>query len=158
MRLLPGIFLLVFSAAVVSCSATREGSLSHGYVIRYINLNSVYEYVWKDSSEVRELKRKLDLLEKKISDMENSESGGPRAELISSRTELAALREQEKKVKAELYLKIKKAVMNIAARHKADFILNTGDGVVYSKPAYDLTGEVIEELKSFNERTSPVFK
>ncbi len=141
---------------VIAC-ATVNGP-SGDYVIRYINLNSVYEYIYNNNNEAQVIKRKADSLVKKINEMENSETPVSKTELNHYRNELLKIREKEKDFKNESFVMIKTAVNNVAAKHNVDFILNSGDGVVYSKPVYDLTYEVIKELRSLNKRTSPVYK
>jgi len=37
-------------------------------------------------------------------------------------------------------------------------MLGTGEGVVYSRPVFDLTSEVISELEKMNKNSSPVWK
>jgi len=154
MRCMLAIF--IFSLTFISC--VTGNTTTGDYVIRYINLNSIQEYVYKNSNEAQVIKRKIDSLNKKIDEMENSEASPSRTELIYYKGEIVKLKEQEKKLKSEFYNRIKTAVNSIAVKHNTDFILNSGDGVVYSRPVYDLTYEVIKELKSLNERTSPVYK
>lgn len=157
MKYIAEIYILIFALTVLSCSA-RNNNTGSDYVIKYINLNSVYEYVYNNSNEAQEIKRKIDSLNKKIEDIENSESGGSKAELNHYRSEIIKEREQEKKLKSGIHSRIKTAVNSVAAKHNADFILNSGDGVIYSRPVYDITNDVIRELKSISDRTSPVFK
>lgn len=147
---------IIFILSVVSCSAGKN--ITGDYVIRYINLNAVYNYMYNSSNEAQEIKRKTDSLNKKIDEMENSTANVSKSELAYYKGEVSKLKEQEKKLKSECYLKIKTALNNIAAKHNADFIFNTGEGMVYSKPAYDVTNEVISEIKSLEVRTSPVYK
>lgn len=157
MKRLAEIFVFIFCLNIIACSA-RSNNTSNDYVIRYINLNLVYEYVYNNTNEARDIKRKLDSFNKKIEDLENSEDKSSISDLYRYKNEIVKLKEQEKKLKSELYSGIKAAISNIAVKHNADFILNSGDGVVYSRPVYDLTYEVIKELRSQNERTSPVNK
>lgn len=58
-------------------------------------------------------------------------------------------------VKNRIYGRIKTAISNVARRHNADFILNTGDAVLYSRTSYDVTDDVIREYKKINDITSP---
>jgi len=157
MKWQPEIFVFILAFIVISCS-TGNNNTGNDYVIRYINLNSIYEYVYNNSNEAQEIKRKTDSLNKKINEIENSEVTVSKTELAYYKSEINKLNEQEKKLKIEFYSRIKTAVNSIAARHNTDFILNSGDGVIYSRPVYDLTNEVIKELKSLNDRTSPVYK
>ncbi len=155
MKRVAGIF--VFSLIIFSCaSVSRKDSAD--YVIRYINMNSVYDYVYSNSNEAMEIQRKLDSLNKKISDIENQDTGGSRSELLYYKSEVVKLKEQEKKLKTDFYARIHAALKNTASKHNVDFILNSGDGVVYSRPVYDLTNEVIKEVKSLENRTSPAVK
>ncbi len=114
--------------------------------------------MYNSSNEAQNIKRKTDTMNNKIEEIENSEADVQKSELVYYKSEIVKLKEQEKKLKAEFYLKIKTAVNNIAARHNADFIFNSGDSMVYSKLSYDVTNEVISELKSLEKRTSPVYK
>lgn len=149
----------IFSFIVISCSIRNSNTSPTGdYVIRYVNLNSVYEYVYNNSNEAQDIKRKIDSLNKKIDELENSETDPTKKELFYYRGEILKVKEQEKKLKSELYSRIKTAVNNIAVKHNTDFILNSGDGVIYSREVYDLTYEVIKELKSINNRTAPINK
>lgn len=61
-------------------------------------------------------------------------------------------------VKSRIYGKIKTAISNVARRQNADFILNTGDAVLYSRSSYDITDDVIREYKKINDITSPEVK
>ncbi len=60
--------------------------------------------------------------------------------------------------KSRLYGKIKTAISNVARRHDADFILNTGDAVLYSRSSYDITDDVIREYKKLADISSPELK
>jgi Skp family chaperone for outer membrane proteins len=156
MKCLSKIFIVYISVIIVSC--TTGNNISSEYVIRYINLNTIYEYIYNNSNDAQEIKRKADSLIKKINEMENSEADVSKVELNHYKNELIKIREKEKIFKAETFVKIKTAVANVATKHNADFILNSGDGVVYSKPAYDLTYEVIKEFKSLNNKSSLIYK
>lgn len=57
--------------------------------------------------------------------------------------------------KSRLLGKIKTAISNVARRHNADFILNTGDAVLYSRSSYDITDDVIREYKKLADISSP---
>jgi len=151
------ISVVLFFSTVVSCSSLNNNS-SNEYVIRYINLNVIYEYVYSNSNEAQDLKRKIDSLNERIDKIEISEAGASGTELIYYKSELVKLKDSEKKLKSEFYSRIKTALNNIAVKYKADFILNSGEGVVYSRPSYDITYEVIKELKSLEARTSPIYK
>jgi Skp family chaperone for outer membrane proteins len=155
MKRIAGIFLLCL--IIFSCGSVNRNN-SADYVIKYVNMNSVYEYVYNNSNEAQDIKRKLDSLNKKIGDIENMETGGSRSELLYYKGEVVKLKELEKKLKTDLYARIFVALKNTASKHNVDFILNSGDGVVYSRPVYDLTNEVIKEVKSLESRTSPAGK
>jgi Skp family chaperone for outer membrane proteins len=65
---------------------------------------------------------------------------------------------QDEGSKNRIYSKIKTAVSNVARRHDADFILNTGDAVLYSRSSYDITDDVIREYKKLTDISSPDVK
>ena len=151
-------FLFILLICITSCSMRDFVNSNNNYVVKYINLNAIYEYIYNNSNEAQELKRKIDLLNKKTYDIENSESSGSESELNYYREEMIKLKEQERQMKSGFYSKIKSAVDSVADKHNADFIFNLSDGLLYSKSEYDITDEIIKELKSINERTSPVYK
>ena len=157
MVLLGRIIMFILPIVIISCSANSFNN-SNNYVIKYINLNAIYEYIYNNSNEAQDLKRKIDSLNKKIYDTENSKASGLESELNYYREEMIKLKEQEKQLKSGFYSKIKSAVDNIADKHNADFIFNLSDGLLYSKSEYDITEEIIKELKSIDERTSPIYK
>lgn len=142
---------------LLSCSA-RNNNVPGNYVIRYVSMNAVFDYVYNNSNEAQELKRKSDTLVKKIDEMENSSEKISRPELVFYKSELAKIRDQEKKLKSEFYLRIKNAINAIATRYNADFVLNSGDGVIYSRSEFDITSDVLREIKNQESRRSPAFK
>ena len=156
MTLFKRISLSILLISITSCSMVDSFNSPDVYVIRYINLNAIYEYVYNNSNEAQDLKRKIDSLNKRINDAEDSKSSG--SELNYYREEMIKLKEQERQIKAGFYSRIKSAVDIVADKHNADFIFNLSDGLLYSKSEYDITDEIIKELKSIGERTSPVNK
>ena len=156
-RIFYRIFLFILLIVITSCSTIGFNS-SESYVIRYVNLNAIYEHIYNNSNEAQELKRKIDALNKKISEAEDSKASGSESELNYYREEMIKLRDQEKQIKSGFYSKIKSAIEIVAGSHDADFVFNLSDGLLYSKNGYDITSEVIRELNSINERTSPVYK
>ncbi len=157
MRCLLKIFIFIQFTVLLSCTAGNK-NITNDYVIKYINMNSVYDYVYNNSNEAQDIKRKIDTMNRKIDESAGSTVSVSVSELAYYRSELVKFKEQERTLKSEFYSRIKTAVNNIAVKHNADFVLNSGDGVVYSRPVYDITNEVLKELKSINERTSPVYK
>ncbi|MCL2155498.1 MAG: OmpH family outer membrane protein [Leptospirales bacterium] len=154
------IFLFILLMTITSCSMSNlvNSNNSNNYVIKYINLNAIYEYIYNNSNEAQEIKRKIDSLNKKISDVENSKLSGSESELNYYREEMVKLKEQERQMKSGFYSRIKSAVDSVADKHNADFVFNLSDGLLYSKSEYDITDEIIKELKSIDERTSPIYK
>lgn len=153
--------ILVLSLLAASC-ATPAVQQTEGYVIRYINLEVVYEYALGKSEEAQKLKiKKQDLLAKirtKESAPEYRPGDRSDPELEHYRTELNRLAEEEKKIKAAIYVRIRNAVEAVAKKYNVDFLLNTGEGVVYSRPVFDLTAEVVAELEKADKNSSPKWK
>ena len=155
-RLLPLYLFLMFFAACSAPVLTESGS--EGYIIRYVNMNAIYDYELSRSNEAVSLKYKRDDILKKIKSLESAGSGSNERELGYYRSELEKLDESGTKLKAAIYARIKKAVESVAERYDVDFMLGTGEGVVYSRPVFDLTSEVIDELEKMNKNSSPVWK
>lgn len=157
MRLALPLYLIILAASACSAPVISDSG-SDGYIIRYVNMNAIYDYEVSRSNEAVSLKTKRDDILKKISSRESVSKGDADRELEYYRSELVKLEESEKKLKAFIYAKIKKAVESVAERHEVDFMLGTGEGVVYSRPVFDLTSEVISELEKMNQNSSPVWK
>lgn len=157
MRLVLPLYLMVLAAAACSAPVITDSG-SDGYIIRYININVIYDYELSKSNEAVSLKAKREEILKKIRSGESVSRGDDNRELDYYRSELVKLDESEKKLKAVIYSKIKKAVESVAERHEVDFMLGTGEGVVYSRPVFDLTSEVIAELEKMGKNSSPVWK
>ena len=154
----PVLFLLV-AVLTAACSAPYlSGSEGDGYVIRYVNMNTIYDYELSRSNEAVSLRAKREDLLKKISAAESAGREGGGRQLEHYRSELLKVEEAQKKLKAAIYARIKKAVESVAGRHEVDFMLGTGEGVVYSRPVFDLTDDVIDELEKMNKNSSPVWK
>ena len=149
------IFLVLLA---VSCSKSVKDE-KDSYVIRYVNLSKVYDYAARNDTEAALLRKNQDypggiahepdeMAETGLIDRDNNEKDS------------TALNrdDKEKKAKSRIYGRIKKSISNVARRHNADFILNTGEAVIYSKPAYDITDDVIREYKKIHEISSPSLK
>lgn len=157
MRLVLPLYLMVLACAACSAPVVADTG-GDGYIIRYINMNAVYDYELARSNEAVSLKAKREDILKKIRSTESAGQGDKGRELEYYRSELVKIEESEKKLKSSIYAKIKKAVESVAERHGVDFMLGTGEGVVYSRPVFDLTSEVISELENMNRNSSPVWK
>lgn len=157
MRLVLPLYLMVLAAAACSSPVINDGS-GDTYIIRYVNLNAIYEHELTRSNEAVSLKLKREDVLRKIRAAEAASSGDKGSELDHYRSELVKLEESEKKLKVSIYQKIRKAMESVAGRHEVDFILGTGEGVIYSRPVFDLTSEVIDELDRMNKNSSPVWK
>ncbi len=75
-----------------------------------------------------------------------------------SRTPVTDESRIDAETKRKIYSRIKTAISNVAARQNADFVLNTGDAVLYSRNSYDMTDDVIKEYRKLNEISSPDIK
>ena len=157
MRLLLPLYMMFLAAGACSAPVITDGG-SDSYIIRYINMNAVYDYEIARSNDAVSLKAKREDILKKIRSRESVSREEDDRELVYYRAELVKLEESEKKLKAAIYAKIKKAVESVAERHEVDFMLGTGEGVVYSRPVFDLTSEVIAELEKMSKNSSPVWK
>ncbi|HNY15442.1 MAG TPA: hypothetical protein PKI12_07860, partial [Bacteroidales bacterium] len=113
MRLVLSLYLVVLAAAACSAPVISDGG-SDGYIIRYINMNAIYNYEVSRSNEAVSLKTKREDILKKIRSRESVSPGDNDRELEYYRSELVKLEESEKKLKTAIYVKIKKAVEAVA--------------------------------------------
>jgi Skp family chaperone for outer membrane proteins len=154
------ILLLPF---IIQCSSVPFGKSSPSTVIRYVNIKAVYDHVLKIDSELIEKSKKREtLLDKKKSlaasagSSKNKEEVEAEIKLIDDELSFLAINEDE--VKLRIYKKISTAVRDIARRRKIDMVLNMGDSLIYAKKEFDITEDIIDEIKHSEDQADPQWK
>lgn len=75
-----------------------------------------------------------------------------------NRIQAADVAKIDEETRKKIYGRIKTAISNVATKQNADFVLNTGDAVLYSRNSYDITDDVIKEYRKLDEISSPDIK
>jgi len=141
---------------VLSCSGAVKDD-KDSYIIRYVNLSKVFDYAVKNDPEAAVFRNNIKHTGgKKRGAAEEEDAGVPETDYKENNISTESA--DERKIKSRIYGRIKIAVSGVARKHNADFILNTGDAVIFSKPAYDVTDDVIREYKKIHDISSPSIK
>ena len=150
--------LLPLSAAA-GCSAIPVAGITKETNIRYANMPVILESLltadeeWINLSEKKKAGNvRIDQLKKERGDLPAGTE-----ELVLSK-DLAELQKLEDRIRKRIYPSIYAAVKNVARRSKYDFILNMDDTVLYAESGLDVTGEILQELKTIRARSDPLFR
>lgn len=140
--------VLLFFCITTACSSIKDKKYENkGYQIRYVNLQTIFEFTAAYDPEAMKTKIAMEKLYKK---MKSSDK------IKDTKTKLKRLQREENYQKTKLYKLINNAVKIVADRHGLDFILNSGDELIYGKKKYDITEEVIREIVKLKKRNAPV--
>jgi len=156
--------ILIFILLFFSCSYIKKGTKTaeDQLVIRYMNLNSIYNFMVNRDRDALKIKREREKILERLNDIKHQ------IIIIKSKND-KLLKEYNQKnkdlkeieLKGELYKKkilsqINISVKKVANRIKADYIFNIGDEVIFSRKKYDVTEEIIREIIRLEKRTAPV--
>ncbi len=150
--------------SLVACSGKGAGIIKEEKkpVIRYVNLNSLYTALSEMEPEYRLISGKRKTLLKEIEDLQerffSHRKGSEETahELKDKREKLQELDFRIRSLKSRIYSNIDSAMKNLSRRGNIDFILNLGNGLVYSGKKYDITEDVMREILREKKRSSPV--
>ena len=144
----------IFSAfLVVSCAGfIPQESPERPQEIRSLNLKAIFDYVASREDEYNELiQRKINLNEQ-ISRAEENEA---LSELELLKEQLQNVSEDEERIKTRIYAEIERAVTSYASRNGIDFIFNTTEGGIYADRRYDITEDIVIEIRNIERRSGP---
>ena len=146
-----------------SCSSYKRNDteLKNCSVIRYMNLNSIYQFMQTRDKEAKGIRLTKSRLEKQIKSAGNRLlQGKGNKQLIKTinayRKKLELVKNKENIIKKRLLISINVAVKRVAKRINADYILNIGDEVIYARKKYDITETILREILRLERRKSPV--
>jgi len=152
--------ILIGIIFLVSCStASKQGKVVKP-LIRYVNLKLIYENMTASSRRVQNIKYEYSMKEKLLNTLIQKKEVNPveKQKIERLKKRLKSLKNQEHIMKSKIYRKIKIAMKRIANKYNIDFILNLGSDVLYSKKNYDITEDVLFEIKKLNKRSAPVLR
>ncbi len=165
MRLKAFFIMSVFVIFFISCVSYNKKNTHESretVVIRYMSLETVYNRALSADEKASDLINTEKALSVSISDLEKrilideKERVKLISELNMKRNELKKVNKKIALIKSAIYKRINNAVKRAARNIGADFILNIGDEVLYSKKEYDITEDIIREMINQSKRSAPV--
>jgi len=69
--------------------------------------------------------------------------------------QMRALRVREEYYKRKFLLNMNRAIDEVAVRMRIDYVFNIGEGLVYSRKDFDVTEQVLQELRKVKKRNEP---
>lgn len=147
----------LFPLAIVSaCSSLQGGSPERGGSTGFANLSVLIESELAGSGEWVNLSARRRKAQSRADELSSGAAMLPAdRDLFREFDEIAR---QEGRLKKSVYPGIYSAVKNVAKRRKIDFVLSMDDGLLYAESAYDITGEVLQELKTIRARSDPLVR
>lgn len=149
-----GALLVFFVFATSGCtSPALKNTEPRQHEIRVFSLNAVFNYVSSRDREYSELIQKKTVIEKKLKELQDK--GAPSSEILVYREGLETIASAEEKHKGRIYSLIKTAVREYSSRNSIDFVFNIADGGIYADRKYDITEEIVLEVKRIEKRSDP---
>lgn len=165
-RLISVWFLLtaVFLSACSSLTGGKTDKTAEGLVLRYVNLQAVYEALLAKSDRAQSLTAQKTEVYERIESvqqaliLENGDKQALVAEMSSLRKKYDSILEEEKNLKEEIYKQINRALSSLAKESGTDFIFNMGEGLVYGAAKYDMTEDLLREVVKIDRRSDSVLR
>lgn len=156
------IFISVF---LIGCSIVNPREKDDAALkIRSINISVIIEYMINSEPVTKALRDRKNHLLKSISEIDNKlvdlidENKRESIRVVQERyrTELHKINNKGNDFKSRILKEIDRALRKLSNERNIDFILNIGEGAVFSASEYDITEEVIREIVRLRKRNSPV--
>lgn len=134
------------------------------YKIRYVNIDIIFDYLVKNNSNAEKIRERKEDILLKIEAINKRLTGANKSakndEILKTQrqyfADLDVIKKDEEHYKSLFLNQIDNALEIIAKKSDIDFILNIGEGVVYSKKEYNITEELLREIIKQKQRNSPV--
>ena len=148
--------LAFFPLALVSACSGLQGIQERTGANGFANLSVLIDAELSDNDEWRSLCARR----KKTQARTDELAGGAEMQPADRNLfrELEDLARQESRLKKKVYPGIYSAVKIVAKRRKMDFVLSMDDGLLYADSRYDITGEILQELKTIRARSDPLVR
>jgi Skp family chaperone for outer membrane proteins len=154
---------MLLAMALAGCAASLPVN-EREVRIRYVNVPLIYEYMARSDSDAQRAMRRgeetraiVERLEREIrapGDEGAVKRSGERLE--AARLEMNKARAAEEAHKQRLLTEMNRAMELVATRLQVDYILNTGESLVYFKKEFDITEAVLQEVMAQRKRNAPV--
>lgn len=153
---------LVLALLSASCAGFGKKQLGEqALTVRYVNLEGIYEFLLNRDREALKVKSELVRLGQQIKGLEQEldAMAGDRQKLQADyrkmRDRMEKLDRQARQYKEKILAAINQAVRTVARDIRADYILNTGDQIIFARKEYDLTEDIIRELSRLEKWHEP---
>ena len=164
MRSFVSLFFLFSILLFTSCTSLfgdMKVVTAEGMVIRYANIQVVYESMRSKSERAqkiivqkKEVYGRMETIQQALI-LDNGNKKALIEEMSNLRKRYDSLLEEEAKIKEEIYKKIDKALSSLAKESGIDFIFNMGEGVVFGAAKYDVTEDLLREIIKIDRRSDP---
>lgn len=153
----------IFLFCIVSGCATEERIAERNVRIRYINLTIVFDYMVSTDPEARQMRKQRKELSSALGDIERVLMTEPDTEKRKSLAmkrrdygeQLRSLLGREDYYKRKFLQDMNRAIDDVAVRMRIDYVFNIGEGLVYSRKDFDVTEQVLKELRKVKKRNAP---
>lgn len=153
------LYILLFGIiSFSSCVSGRRDYQSQGQIVRVVNVRALYQYMFHQDPQALALLEKHKYFKKKINEYPRGDKLSESRELKYYKGEMERHESRIREVKKKLLLKVKAAVKKYSQRNGVDVVLNSSDSVIYSRNTFDITGNIIQELKRNAEKNSLKWK
>ncbi|MDY6933855.1 MAG: OmpH family outer membrane protein [Spirochaetota bacterium] len=159
------VILAIMTILIYSCGTTIENVQYEGCSkIRCVNINIIFDYMVNNNPEAKALRDRINQYHESINelniDLDKIKNEEKKKLIIDKREkinlQLNKIKGDEDYYKGIILNEIDRAIINIAKKRRIDFIINIGEGAIFSKKEYDLTEDVIREIVRFKKRNAPV--
>jgi Skp family chaperone for outer membrane proteins len=132
--------------------------------VRYVNLRLVFEFMANNDLDAKKLdlekKETLSIIEK-LEKESGSTTDETRRKILPQDIERykAAIKKittNQEYHKQKILSEINRVIGTVASRMQVDFVLNTGDTLIYFNKNFDITEDVLRELVTQKKRNAPV--
>ena len=158
-NILWGIVLL----CIVSGCATEDRIAERNVRIRYINLSILFDYMVSADAEARQVRKQRKDVTSALDNIERTLMTEPdmqkRKSLAMKRRDygeqMRMLDGREEFYKRKFLQDMNRAIDDVAVRMRIDYMFNIGEGLVYSRKEFDVTEQVLKELRKVKKRNAP---
>jgi hypothetical protein len=153
---------IVFFCLVSGC-ATEERVSERNVRMRYINLSIVFDYMVSTDPEARQVRKQRKEVSAALNDIEIVLLTEPEMQKRKSLSEkrrdyaqqMQSLLGREEYYKRKFLQDMNRAIDDVAVRLRIDYVFNIGEGLVYSRKEFDVTEQVLQELRKVKKRNAP---
>lgn len=153
---------IVFFCIVSGC-VTEERVSERNVRMRYINLSIVFDYMVSTDPEARQVRKKRKEIVTALDDIERvlmTEPDMQKRKSLSERRrdyseQMQSLYGREEYYKRKFLQDMNRAIDDVAVRMRIDYVFNIGEGLVYSRKEFDVTEQVLQELRKVKKRNAP---